>query len=291
MDGGFINVVKVGILKDWDITERAGGAQRAMQLFERGAPSGVELSRILATSEELDPTCDAYITGLVKNYPDHLLQQLVDSGKPHLDYQFDLWSDAPNGVTWARKLTENAKVVMFPSPLYRDLFLRGWHLDSKENYVALAPPMDLDELKPHREKWDKQKREGICYFGEVHPLKGVDIAIKWAANEGQVLDIYGPLSYQFAATPHARYNGCPDQYTLYDAVASHEWFIHMPRQVDGFSYSILEAQLLGLRVYANGKLGIESWLEVCQQGGFEELVEKCVMSTYTFWEMFTRSVN
>ena len=277
--------MKIGVCKDFSIEERVGGAQRAMQLFERGAPSGVEVVRVPVNSEHLDPTCDAYFTGLVKGFPDHILQELVDSGKPHFRYQFDLWDDSPNALTWARKLSEHAQKVMFPSPMYMGMFLGGWHLEPSERYIALAPPMDITEIKPHREKWDEQGRKGICYFGEVHPLKGVDIAIRWAANEGEVLDIYGPISYNFPSSNHVRYNGCPDQATLYDAVASHEWLIHMPRKADGFSYSILEAQLLGLRVYANGKLGIESWLEVCQNGGFEELVEKCVLAPSTFWDI------
>ncbi len=277
--------MKLGILKDFDITERAGGAQRAMQLFERGAPGGVELVRIPAYAEHLDPTCDAYFTGLVKSFPDRLLQEIVDGDKPHFRYQFDLWDDAPNAVTWARRLAEHAQAVMFPSPMYMNMFLGGWHLERRESFICLAPPMDLAELKPHREKYDEKGRSGICYFGEVHPLKGVDIAIRWAANEGQVLDLYGPLSYNFPATPWARYNGCPPQDVLYDAVASHEWLIHMPRKADGFSYSILEAQLLGLRVYATGKLGIESWLEVCQEGGWDQLIEKCVLAPSTFWNI------
>ena len=284
--------MRVGICKDWDISERAGGAQRAMQLFERGAPGGVELVRIPASSEHLDPACDAYFTGLVKSFPDHLLQELVDSGKPHFRYQFDLWDDAPNAGAWAKALCEQANVTFFPSPMYMNMFLGGWHIDNRANCAALAPPMDLSELIPHREKWDELERNGICYFGEVHPLKGVDMAIRWAANEGQILDIYGPLSYNFAASNSVRYNGCPDQFTLYDAVASHEWFIHMPRKADGFSYSILEAQLLGLKVYATGKLGIESWLEVCPDGGFEELVEKCCLSANEFWRVVAQgSVN
>ncbi len=283
--------MKVGILKDFDISERAGGAQRSMQLFERGVPSGVELVRIPANSEHLDPTCDAYFTGLVKLYPDHLLQELVDSGKPHVRYQFDLWTDSDNANKWAKPLCEQADVTFFPSPLYMSLFLAGWHVDSRETYLALPPPMHLEELRPPREKWDQLERNGICYFGEVHPLKGVDIAIKWAANEGKVIDIYGPLSYQFQASPFVNYGGCPDQATLYDAVASHEWLIHMPRQIDGFSYSILEAQLLGLRVYATGKLGIESWLEVCKAGGFEELIEKCALASNECWQTFTGRMN
>lgn len=286
--------MRVGILKDFSLEERAGGAQRAMHLFEKAAPPGVELVRILASSANLaDSGCDAYFTGLVKTFPDNLLQELVDSKKPHMRYQFDLWQDSPNAAGWAKPLTELADVVMFPSPMYQKQFLAGWHIENKQNYIALAPPMDLEELKPHRVKWDNhpegKKREGLCYFGECHPLKGVDIAIRWAANEGQKLDIYGPLSYQFPASPWAVYNGCPDQYTLYDAVASHEWLIHMPRQADGFSYSILEAMLLGLKVYASGKLGIESWLEVCTAGGFEELVEKCALAPNTFWELFERA--
>jgi len=283
--------MRVGVMKDFSIEERAGGAQRAMQLFERGVPSGIEIVRLPAGSEHLDPTCDAYFTGLIKTFPDHLLQELVDSGKPHVRYQFDLWDDSPNAVSWARRLCEQANVTMFPSPMYMQMFLTGWHIDPRDTYIALAPPMDLAELKPHREKWDEKGRNGICYFGEVHPLKGVDIAIRWAANEGQVLDIYGPLSYNFPAHSFARYNGCPDQYTLYDAVASHEWLIHMPRKADGFSYSILEAQLLGLRVYATGKLGIESWLEVCKEGGFDQLVEKCALAPSEFWRVFTGRGN
>ena len=277
--------MKLGVLKDFDISERAGGAQKAMQLFERDVPSGVETVRILAGSEHLDPTCDAYFTGLVKTFPDHLLQELVDSNKPHIRYQFDLWDDAPNAASWARVLCEQAKYTMFPSPMYMQMFLSGWHIDVKNTYIALAPPMDIAELKPHRDKWDQLERKGICYFGEVHPLKGVDMAIRWAANEGEILDIYGPVSYNFAQSPHFRYNGCPDQATLYDAVASHEWFIHMPRKADGFSYSILESMLLGLRVYATGKLGIESWLEVCKEGGFEQLIEKCSLATDEFWKL------
>jgi len=281
--------LKIGVMKDYSLEERAGGAQRAMQLFEQGAPSVVELVRIPVGATELDSTCDAYFTGLVKSFPDALLQQLVESKKPHVRYQFDLWQDHSSGRTWAKALCEHANVTMFPSPLYRHLFLSGWQIEAKETYLALAPPMDINALKPHREKWDNhpegKKREGLCYFGEVHPLKGVDLAIRWAENEGQVLDIYGPLSFNFVNNAAARYNGCPDLETLYDAVASHEWFIHMPRQVDGFSYSILEAMLLGLRVYASGKLGIESWLEVCTAGDFDELVEKCVLAPSEFWKL------
>lgn len=284
-------MTRIGILKDFDIAERAGGAQRAMQLFERGVPSGVELVRLPATSTELDPTCDAYFTGLVKSFPDKLLQELVDSGKPHMRYQFDLWDDAPNGSAWAKKLCEHAGVTFFPSPLYQNLFLHGWHIDYRKSYISLAPPMDLAELKPHREKWDEKGRNGICYFGEVHPLKGVDIAIQWAASEKQILDIYGPISYNFPMNPCANYCGCPDQETLYDAVASHEWLIHMPRKVDGFSYSILESMLLGLKVYASGKLGIESWLEVCKEGGFEQLVEKTVLSASELWRISLGRMN
>jgi hypothetical protein len=285
MDGGFFYMVKIGILKDFDIAERAGGAQRAMQLFELGAPSGVELVRIPATSEDLDPTCDAYITGLVKFFPDRLLEQLVQSGKPHIRYEFDLWDDAPNGLNWARVLCNHANVTFFPSPMYRNMFLGGWHIEPKDTFLCLAPPMRLEDFKAPREKYDEQGRNGVCYFGEIHPLKGVDIAIRWAANENVVLDIYGPMSWQFPPTQYAVYRGCPPLTQLYDEVASHEWLIHMPRRVDGFSYSILEAQLLGLRVYANGKLGIESWLEICTKGGFEELIEKCVLAPSEFWKL------
>lgn len=283
--------LRVGILKDYDISERAGGAQRAMQLFERNAPGGVELVRISATSDVLDPSCDAFVTGLVKGFPDHLLQQLVTGDKPYVQYQFDLWDDAPNAYNWAAALTKNAKVSLFPSPMYRAMFLRGWSIDGEEKHICLPPPFDMNDITPHRLEADKKPREGLCYFGEVHPLKGIDIIIRWAENLGQTVDFYGPLSYNFPPSRAFNYLGVPPQDILYQEVAKHEWLIHMPRKADGFSYSLLEAMCLGLKVYASGKLGIESWLEICTQGGFEELVEKCCLAPGAFWELFMNSVS
>lgn len=293
-------MTKVGIVKDLDISERPGGAQRAMQLFEAAAPYGYELTR-LRPGSVAGSDCDLYVSGNVKTFGDVDLNWLAEHADRHVRYQFDLWDDAPNATRWARELADKAAAVLYPSPLYRELFSRRFGVQQHEGLrgICLPPPLDLEAFRPHREKYDRQGRSGYCYFGEVHPLKGVDIAIRWLHgqfmdedyDEQPVLDVYGPMSYQFPASNWWRYQGCPPQEQLWDAVASHEWMIFMPRKADGFSSSLLEAMCLGLKVHANGRLGIESWLPYCERGGFEELIEKCALAPGAFWEIAAEAAS
>ena len=296
--------MRLGIVKDLGIEQRLGGAQVAMQLFEQAAPKDVEL--VQCRPGNLDRSCDAYITGLVKFFSDEELNWLCfEAPQPQVRYSFDWWEPDEPQHRWSKPITERADMVIFPSPLLLKVFngRRGIDIDPKKFFV-LPPPLDLELFRVPRAKGDSVERRGAAYWGEVHPLKGIDVDIRWAnnqyryANKGKkyveeldYFDIFGPQSWNLTLGRWARYQGAPaTQEELFDKVCGKEWFIHFPRHMDGMPMAILEAQLLGLKTITSGVLGIESWYEATGDGP-EQLIERCALAAESFWDLAGRVLS
>lgn len=253
--------MRLGVLNDHTFAERPGGAARAAELWLASAP--LDLDVVLCPPGNVDRDCDAYLLLLTKLYSDEEYAFVLDC--PFMRLEFDYWPSVETGSQWRDRLNEQARRILFVSPLHRQMYAfrcRYEQDDEWERLTGVLPPPIAPELYGPVRARHAEREDDAIWFGEWHWYKAPDIAMKWALRERRLVDMYSPSMPPGSKAPHSyvRFHGYfPEQDGWLDTIARHRTFVHFPRQPECFPYSMLEAYLLGCEVIVSGRLGVESY--------------------------------
>lgn len=268
--------MKIGWLRDFKYGERPGGAQLCEKLFREAVPPSVELVECPRDGVE---EADAYVLLRCQTYSVEEIKRVT--AKPCFHYVFDYWEW--NNFEQRHLVMTQSRQILFNSPLHKRVFVKRWGLGARGD--ILPPPMEIQH-------WINLKnasngRSGALWYGEVHTYKGMDLAIRWAAENKVELDVYGiGLNPMPSPVENVRIMGqlTDEQRDL--ALMSHEKLLHFPRAPEGFSYSMLEAWLSGLEVIYSGRSGLDSF-----DKGWDEIVKDCSQSANEFWQIAERTFS
>ncbi len=204
--------------------------------------------------------------------------------KPFIRVEYDYWYEQEPQSHWRDVLNERAKLVLFPSPLHRDIYQHR-HRYAIDHTGILPPPMNSAEYTPYRQRWDQFGRQHAIWYGEWHWFKGPDIAMKWALHNQTLLHMYSPTmpEGQQSANKFVEICGFAPEERWLDIIASHNQFVHMPREPQCFPYSMLEAYLFGCEVVVAGRMGVESYFG--PHCNIDDVVEMADQSNTKLWEI------
>lgn len=262
--------MKIGWVRDFSPSERPGGAQVCGKLLQGQTPPDVELIECPPGSVRDD--VDAYIAMRCQRYSLEEINQVVS--KPCLHWAMDYW-EWDNFPQREVIFTKSTKII-FGSPLHKSVFVGRWGLGQKAD--LLAYPMDVEHWLSVRSM--SNGREGAMWYGEVHPIKGVDLLVSWANSNRAHLDMYGIGHGEKQESQFVKIWGLVSDTERDQALASHQHFIHFPRGPEGFCYSLMEAWLAGLQVVYSGRIGLDSW-----DKPWADLAVDCYHAPERFWKI------
>jgi glycosyltransferase involved in cell wall biosynthesis len=205
-----------------------GGAERTQAEFRLAAPKGVGV--VSCPAGHVVENLDRYVIHNHRSYHD------LPEG-PRFFYHHD-----------TRPLTGDGTHI-FCSPLLRE------KLDPYDNTSPCIPPaLDLEVFRQVGQAHSlmQEERKGAVWVGmhPNHPGKGLDFAIEWARGNGG-LDIYG----------NGAPNGLVKQEDIPRLLARYRTFVHLPRALEPFGRSVVEAWAAGCELVINRKVGARYWIE------------------------------
>lgn len=263
--------MRIGWVRDFTLSERPGGSQMCEQLLKEAAPRTVELIECSPGSVRED--VDAYIAMRCQRYSVEEIKQIVS--KPCFHWAMDYWEW--NNFEQRQIIFTQATKVVFGSPLHKSVFVSRWGIGGDAG--LLIYPIDVEHWVSLRSR--SNGRQGAMWLGEIHPYKGLDLALAWAMKNEVVLDVYGiGLSPANHESPYINLKGQCNDDERDLAFASHEIFPHFPRSPEGFCYALMEAWLAGLKVVYSGRIGLDSW-----EKPWDELARDCHNAPEKFWEL------
>jgi len=262
--------MRIGWVRDFTLSERLGGGQVCEKLLREGAPPDIQLIECPPGSVQDD--VDAYIAMRCQRYSVEEIERIVS--KPCFHWAMDYWEWG--NFAQREFMFTRSKKILFGSPLHKSVFVKRWRLGQEAD--LLAYPMDVEHwLSIHDVA---SEREGAMWYGEVHPLKGVDLVVAWANSNKTPLDMYGIGHGEKQESQFVRIKGMVSDEERDQALASHRWFVHFPRAPEGFCYSLMEAWLAGVEVIYSGRIGLDSW-----DKPWAELAADCHQAPRRFWEI------
>lgn len=266
-------MAKLGFIRDFRLAERPGGAQEVVERLLQ-TPAGVDV--LDCPPGQLDPDCDGYVLNNFLRYSEEELQ--AATAKPYALYVFGWWDDqVPLQHRWRQPLIEGARLVCFNSPVHRDRFLRLWGLEPRGRVEVLPCPMDFAESRAVAEVTDRPR--DCLWYGELHPFKGPDVAMRWAAEHERHLDLYG-IGQAVQSSEWVTYQGMFHPDFKARILSEHRAFLHFPRRPEPFCLAIIEAYLAGLEVIYSGRIGCLSFGET-----LDRVAERCEAGAERFWEL------
>lgn len=271
--------MRLGILNDFDPTQRGGGASRAIQLYLRQIPENIE--PVLCGPGAVDRTCDAYLLFLTKRFDEKELGWIQN--KPYIWSGFDWWPEEDGNYAWRNIMPEKARLAWFVSPLHYERYTRMYGVQPQRAAI-LPPPLESDDLRAMA-KVAVSKTDLAVWAGEWHVNKGPDLAAVIARRLQIHMDMFSPTIPANIAgqpsvfTPFAHPKGFIPEDDWYNQMAQYKMLIHSPRVPDAFGYVILEAYALGLEVNVSGLTGVESY-----EKPMDELLDMCQQSPEIFWK-------
>jgi glycosyltransferase involved in cell wall biosynthesis len=216
-----------------------GGAERTQAEFRSAAPKSVEV--VSCPAGHVVPDLDRYVVNNCMSYDD---SDLV-AATPNIRYHHDVQGGADG---WDRNI--------YCSPIQRERF---WDRGATDDDPLIPPALDLERLRQigQGQKLMGEERKGAVWLGmhPSHPGKGVDLAMDWARGNGG-LDIYGnngPLGT-------VRYEDVPS------LLAGYKTFVHLPRALEPFGRSVVEAWACGCELVINKLVGARYWIEENPRG-------------------------
>lgn len=227
--------MKVGWLAD--DPGYVGGAERTQAEFRSAAPKGVEV--ISCPAGHVIPDLDRYVVHNCMSYSSDDVKPMgrAPRFRYHHDIQFGI------GPQTARHI--------FCSPLQRE------RMQMSGECIPPAINLELIRQVGQGHKLMVGERKGAVWLGmhPNHPGKGVDLALEWASGNGG-LDIYGNQ----APNGGVRYEDVPR------LLARYKTFVHLPRALEPFGRTVVEAWAAGCELVLNRKVGARYWIEENQRG-------------------------
>jgi len=275
--------MKIALLNDF---KEYAGAEVAIKQRLAVAPSEVKVDFKLPGDAIDFNAYDGFILENIFKFAPQFLFNIVHS-KPfikvehdynycHMRNQIDCKNcDLPcpimtNPVT--RMIYENAKVVIAASPAHKTLIEShltgyGWQLNTDYNLPYTYKQQKIPEV-------DRVKNS-VAYLGTLRKFKGIYEIIALANRKPDYhFDLAGRIGYvKGQLPPNVSYLGAIEDKWKY--LASHEYFIHLPRHPDPCPGTIIEAILAGCKVIFNPNVGTLSypfktkkeWIDALEKSG------------------------
>lgn len=216
-----------------------GGAELTQAEFRAAAPDHVEV-------------IDCPPGGVVKDVDVAVIHNCV-SYEP-LDLYFDVptfkyWHDTGPHLSdkqWSALGEDECRAICV-SPLQRR------KMGLKEKYADLIPPpIPLERFREASK--NAGERKGAVALGPwMNWDKTPHAAAEWAKGNGGI-DFYGSGPYAPQGSAQVDYEDLPE------ILARYKTFVHLPREIEPFGRSVVEAWAAGCEVVVNRLVGSRHWI-------------------------------
>ena len=156
------------------------------------------------------------------------------------------------------KIIDNSRMFVTHTPAHMKRELQSF---SPKRTGQVLSYFDTSLIAP-----DFKYQNLAIWAGRNHPLKGLNNARMWAAQ--QDLDL-------------AVFTDKPREQVL-EAMGSAEWFVHLPLAFESECRSVMEAVLAGCRIHTNDLVGITSVEDWDQPEVLRNMIDK---AGSTFWQL------
>jgi len=266
---------RIGCIRDFRLVERPGGAQEVVEqlLLERG-----DLDLVECSPGAVDTTCDAFVfLGNWSRYSDPEMEAIT--AKPYVVNVLGWWEEnIPIQNKWRAPLLEGARRVFFSSPFHRDRFRTLWKVPVNDEIVSVLPyPLKGGLLK--QVALAENRPLDALWYGEIHPLVGLDLVGRWAEKNKRELHIYG-IGPPQSDTPFIKYRGTFPMGQRISVLSQYKTFVRFPKRPEPFGLCVMESYLAGLEVIVDGRIGCFSF-----DKSLDDVAEMCETSAKDFWKL------
>ena len=124
---------------------------------------------------------------------------------------------------------------------------------------VVPPPVDLGRFREAARR--STRREGIIWIGAMHRHKGTLEAVHWARAHKEIVHFYGAGTAIPSQEQYVWYRGPVGYDDVPKLMAGYEKFLYLPRVLDGFGRTVVEADAAGCELILNGLIGSQWYLE------------------------------
>ena len=283
--------MRVLFVSDFTLEQRLGGAQVSNDLIiKKGRQLGHEIIEHDHTSSVVDfiSSYDLLVSSnleVISRAAPNKLDFILKHSK-HIRYEHDSCLYLDNSLR--QQLFESSKLNFFLSDFHISFFRENYG-DYFKNVEINYDPMNTKVFS----EGDQENEYDIVYCGYLHPLKGVNNLIKYAAeNPTRRIDIFGwgdgDIASAFNDIVNIKFHGVKDYKEIADIFKKSKAIYHHPIVNEPFCRMVAEALLCGVTEVIGSKEKIGSYLEF-EKVGREEFAKKCSEATENFWNKIETS--
>ena len=273
------------MVSDFTLEQRLGGAQVSNDLIiKEGRARGHEIiehdytSSIIDFLSSYDLLVSSNLEVISRETPAKLDFILKHPNHIRLEHDSCLYLDN----TLRQQLFQSSKLNFFLSDFHVSFFRQSYG-DYFKNVEINYDPMDTEIFSYD----DQENKYDIVYCGYIHPLKGVNNLIKYAAdNPDRRIDIFGwgdgDIASVFENIDNITFHGAKDYREVADIFKTSQAIYHHPVVNEPFCRMVAEALLCGVNEVIGAKDKIGSYLEF-KKVGAEQFAIKCSHATQNFW--------
>lgn len=230
-----------------------GGAELTQRQFQKTRPSDIQI--VQAQPLEIPTDVDGYVVHNCVEFDERLIGPL--SSKPVIKFHHDMW---PSGSPDLRNFILSYAKHLFCSQPHYEWFKREWP-GMKDDHALCPPDCDLSAWEKAGKQFPLDRRWGNCWFGRLHPLKGIKQAEEWAEKNNEPLTFFGSGRLKPQISDLIKYQGEIPYNRLPEQLAQFKRFVFFPVDREPFGRSVVEANALGLEIVTNSRVGATWWLE------------------------------
>ncbi len=244
----------IGWLYDQAMSLHTGGQMLSSRLLLQRAPEWAEVKVISPYRDEWLGKCDAYIINQCRYFrPDQLAR-----ATPHIWLFHDMLHNCTHQGFILKVLLKKATGCIFKSPFHQESVYGKWPGAKKVPGKAVyATPIDTDLF------WcdPPNQTKGTIWLGNYVPEKGVVKAVKWAEENGKVMDFFGfGDAFMFRiASPWVRFHPVLPYGEVPQTLRKYKRLVFLPKCQEAAGRVVVEALLSGCEVVTNDMIGFKSF--------------------------------
>lgn len=234
----------------------AGGAEMSDWEYRQCAPQGTEITLVSGETfheHDLDKFDVILVTG-TESFSDWQLQELAFYEPKVFLHHLQTPRDK------LRTLINSSSLFITHTPAHMQRELAWTHPRKTAQVLSYFDTSIFDQFK------DLEKHPQAVWAGRNHPLKGLNQARMWAAQNDKFLMIHTNSSREAV---------------LFDMATSTD-FVHLPLAFESECRSVMEAVLAGCKVHTNDLVGITSVEDWDQPEVLKNMIDK---AGDTFWRL------
>lgn len=270
------NQKRVVVLRDFSYYQRPGEEELAVERFLKSAPDRVSVSvqpPEFDQVEQIFAEADILITFGLKNYSGEVFDWILRHPN-HVHVVQDWWEPQQPNAEYRDKITLNAAVVIYQSPMHRERYERIYGTIPGES--AIIPfPLEISDLNPPFGVFEKQ--DAVLWCAPWHPDYGNDLMLSWARKNHQHVHVSGLEAPEGSLAPMVKGIGKVALDAIGPTLAQYTQFLYLPRKPIPFGLAFYLAHEHGLELTYSGEIG-------CLSYDSDDLSDECLNATDTFWE-------